>query len=514
MQLNLQSAAQRLRAHLPLLITILFAIQPLMDILSYWMDRLEYSNTLTLLLRFAVLLAVVLAGFCLSRRKWVYYIAVGVIAALLIGHCACCFYVGYVDFVGDVTNFVRVAQMPLFALCLITFLRENENSASAVENGLILNFWIIALSVLLSVITGTAEYTYTSTTADGIISLGILGWFATGSAQVAVVSVLSPLAVILTYHKKKFWLFALTTAAAFVQLYFLATRLAFFTIVALTVGLLLVALLSRKIQLKYLAVLVVCAGMCFAFINQSPMMQRLQLQSGAASSKQSDADVMLDREEQQALEDLLAERAEDDESSELTEEEQEQARYEALKYIYEFYLSTLCERFGTDQVIQVYGGTTDLSTIINWRGQKIAFCTLLMNEHPLASRIFGVELARMTYNERVYDVENDFHGVYFLYGWAGLAAMLLFLAYFVFLIIKALIQSFKTYFTVEAGAVGVALCVSLLYAYNTCGVLRRPNSSFYLSVILAMVYYLVKLRQYPKSQPDGSLESGEEAQRQ
>ncbi|MCC8121487.1 MAG: O-antigen ligase family protein [Oscillospiraceae bacterium] len=111
MQLNPQTAAQRLKAHLPLLITILFAIQPLMDILSYWMDRLEYSNTLTLLLRFAVLLAVVLMGFSLSRRKWVYFVTAGVLAALLIGHCACCFYVGYVDSVGDVTNFVRVAQM-------------------------------------------------------------------------------------------------------------------------------------------------------------------------------------------------------------------------------------------------------------------------------------------------------------------------------------------------------------------------------------------------------------------
>ncbi len=496
MQLNPQTAAQRLKAHLPLLITILFAIQPLMDILSYWMARLGYANTLTLLLRFAVLLGVALAGFCLSRRKWVYLVAVGVFAALLIGHCACCFYVGYVDFVGDVTNFVRVAQMPLFVLCLITFLRENENSAGAVENGLILNFWIITLSVLLSVITGTAEYTYTYVPygADTATSLGIIGWFSTGNAQSAVVSVLSPLAVILTYRKKNFWLFALTTAAAFVQLYFLATRLAFFTIAVVTVGLLLVALLTRKIQLKYLITLVVCAGVCFAFLNQSPMMQRLNIQTDAASSKQSDANVMLDREEQKALESLTVGQ-EDEETEEMTEAEQEQAQYEALKYIYEYYLASLCQRFGADQVIQAYDGTTSLSTLMNQRTKKIVFCSLLMDEHPLASRIFGLELARMTYDDVVYDVENDFYGIYFLYGWAGLAAMLLFLAYFIFLIIKALIQNFKTYFTVEAGAFGAALCLSLLYAYTTCGVLRRPNSSFYLSVILAVVYYLIQIRQ-------------------
>lgn len=502
------SAAARLKSRLPLLITILFAIQPLMDILSYWMDRLGYSNTLTLLLRFAVLLAVALLGFCLSQRKKLYLIAAGILGVLLVGHLVSCFYVGYVNPVGDVTNFVRVVQMPVFVFCLVTFLRTYENSWLAVEDGLILNFWIITVSVLLSVITGTAEYTYTS---EGYASLGVIGWFATGNAQSAVVSVLSPLVVVLTYHKRKLWLFALTTAAAFAQLYFLATRLAFFTIGVITVGLLLIVLLTRRIQLKYLAVLVVCAAVCFGCINQSPMMQRLNIQTGAASSKQEDANTMLDRVEQQTIENLTGNQEEGEEKPELSEEEQEQARYEALKYVYEFYLPNLCQRFGTGQVIEQYGGTTSLATLINVRTQKIAFCSLLMNEHPFLSRIFGLELARMTWDGTVYDVENDFHGIYFLYGWAGLVLMLLFLAYFLFLVIRCLIRDFKTYFTLEAGAFGIALCMSLLYAYNTCGVLRRPNSSFYLSVILAMIYYLIKIRQYPQEQAGRlSTQGGEE----
>ena len=119
---------------------------------------------------------------------------------------------------------------------------------------------------------------------------------------------------------------------------------------------------------------------------------------------------------------------------------------------------------------------------------------MLMEELPHLSRFFGIELSRMTYNDFNYDAENDFHGIYFLYGYAGLGMMLLFLAYFVWQIIRSLIRDFKGTFTLEAGAIGMAFLLAMVYAYHTAGILRRPNASFYLSVILAYVYYLVRLR--------------------
>ena len=49
-------------------------------------------------------------------------------------------------------------------------------------------------------------------------------------------------------------------------------------------------------------------------------------------------------------------------------------------------------------------------------------------------------------------------------------------------------------------ATGLALLVLLLllvYSYCTAGVLRRPNASFYLSMVLALVYYLTRIKVYP-----------------
>ena len=64
------SLRDRLAPALPTVLLILLILQPLLDILSYWTDRLGMANTLTLLLRFVVFAAVCLLGFLASSRLW------------------------------------------------------------------------------------------------------------------------------------------------------------------------------------------------------------------------------------------------------------------------------------------------------------------------------------------------------------------------------------------------------------------------------------------------------------
>jgi hypothetical protein len=464
---------------------ILFALQPLMDILSYWMAQLELSNTPTLLLRLAVLGVVGVLGFCTSTRKRYYFIAIALCAALAVGHIASCLAVGYQDPVGDLTNLIRVLQMPLFVFAMVSFLRANEDCYGALEKGFQLNFWIITASILLAVVTGTASPTYE------LKNLGILGWFSTSNAQSAIMSLLTPIVVLLALRRGKKPLFVLTVAAGYVQLYFLGTRLAFLAIAVTTVGTVLTLLLTRKWNWFYALVVVAGLLLCVACVKVSPMYQNQNVYNEAMSSKQKDANTML-----QWAEEALEESGEVEEEEGLTEAQQR----EILKTIYEFYSSDLCERFGVEKVMEKYDYSSTISEMTALRHKKIVYCELLMDEQPFSARIFGMELSRMTWNNYTYDVENDFHGIYFLYGGVGLAMMIAFLAYFLIQIIRCLMKDFKRYFTLEAAAVGMALCLALVYAYCTAGVLRRPNSSYYLSMILAAVYYLVKMR---GEQPDG-----------
>ena len=63
----------------------LILLQPVLDILSFWQDQAGADNTLTLALRFGMLLVVALAGFCLSGRKRIYV----ALAFVLLGFGLC-----------------------------------------------------------------------------------------------------------------------------------------------------------------------------------------------------------------------------------------------------------------------------------------------------------------------------------------------------------------------------------------------------------------------------------------
>ena len=53
---------------LPKIVFLLIVLQPLLDILSFWTNRLEMGNTLTLVLRFLMLVGFGLFGFSLSTQ--------------------------------------------------------------------------------------------------------------------------------------------------------------------------------------------------------------------------------------------------------------------------------------------------------------------------------------------------------------------------------------------------------------------------------------------------------------
>ena len=481
------SLRERLAPMLPKFLMILLILQPLMDILSFWTDRLGMSNTITLLLRFAVFAVVCVLGFVTSSRKKVYGIAIAACAFLLVGHCISCFIVGYQRIVYDLTNFVRVVQMPLFVLCFISFLRANNKCYRAFETGLMLDFWIITASVVVSVLTHTSSATYQST------NVGILGWYSFGNAQSAIMSILAPIVILLCYRRKNFLLFTVTSVAALAQLYLMGTRLAFFSIAVAALGVPVVLVLTGKARTskRYIAVLVLILAACCATYKQSPMYINQNRYNEAMSYKQNDAERMIKRAEGNKTG-----------TSTVTPEE----RYHALCTIYNFYFPNMCQRFGTARVMSAYGYSDQVTDITATRHRKIVFCEMLLDEQPFTSRLFGMELGRMAFDGEIYDVENDFHGICFLYGWVGLAMMVAFIGYFLYLIVKCLIKDFRKYFTVEAGAFGIGLCLCLVYAYFTAGVLRRPNASIYMSVLLAVVYYLTQMRsEKPDALPDGTV---------
>ena len=295
---------------------------------------------------------------------------------------------------------------------------------------------------------------------------------------------LVPIVIVLEYLKRIFPLFCLTAIAGFAQLYFVGTRLAFLTIPITCIGLVITAFITKNVSRRYLLALGLICALCLVFVKQSPMYRNQTHYNAAMESKQSDSSRMI-REGTTLPQDFTPVAPED---------EPEEVDEQTLEMIYNFYAKELCSRFGTERVMARYGYTRDISAITATRQVKINYCEMLLEELPASSRWFGIERSRMICNGFNYDAENDFHGICFLYGYVGLAMLIAFLAYFGWLIIKSLLSDFRHVFTLEAAGVGMAFLLALVYAYHTAGLLRRPNASFYLSAILAYIYYLVKLR--------------------
>lgn len=483
---SFETMRSRLTAGLPYIVCFLFLFQPVMDVLSFWIAELGWSNVPTLLLRFAVLGLTVLLGFVLSHRKWIYWIAAGICLIIGVGHIYALYDYGAPNsLVTDLTNYVRVLQMPLTAMSLITFLRENEKSYTAMKWGVAGSLAIILVVELLSVLTGTDPHTY----VDG---RGVLGWFNNTNSQSSILCMIVPVAVVWVYeHKglKSLW-FWLTILGGFGALFMLGTRLGLFSLLAAGFGLGLSVILIKPSLWKR-SIAFVCAAVVFLLLLPlSPMASHQDTYSTVQTNRQAIIDERLAAYDLKPL---------DEPGISPEELENRKAQWiEALSYTYSYHAEDFVKIFGMEQTVEHYNYSKDINVITEQRPKKLLFGELLMENSPFSARLFGVELERFTVGKNNYDVENDLHGVYFLYGWVGLCTMIAFLLYFVWLIAKALLRDFKTYFTMEAASWGIALVCCLLHVYNTAGVLRRPNASFYLAAVLAAVYYLVQVKTYPE----------------
>lgn len=465
---------------LPQFVRCLFVLQPILDCVSYWMERRGLSNGLTLALRLAVLCFTVICAYTISEKKRAYWIAAGVCALLLAGHLYAVFDYGVSHLFSDLTNFVRVIQLPVLTLCFITFLKTDRRCYDAILQAMAVVLMMILAVEALSWITGTELHTYD----DGS---GIIGWFSNTNSQSCILCVVVPVGVLWAMRRGsadslRFWILLI---GGFGAMYLLGTRLAFAAM--LLSGVVIGGMLLWQRRRKEALALIGCAAALAALVMYSPMVRHQRLYNEVQSDRQSSINSQLSQFDLQPL----------DEPG-LSPQEYAARKnlwIEALTPIYERYAPDFTELFGVEQTIEIYRYSIKITDITTQRPKKLQFARLLMEDSPASARWFGLELSRFTVGENNYDVENDFHGIYYLYGAAGLCAMLAFFAFFLWRMARSMGRDPQAYLTPEAAAWTIALGSCLVHAYFTAGVLRRPNASFYLAAVLAAVYYLTEVKE-------------------
>lgn len=462
---------------LPRLLIVLCCLQPVLDALSYWQDALELPGSITLLPRTVLLAALLVLGFVLCEKKSIYTVFCCVSLGFWLCHCLVCLQNGYETWFMDLSNFLRVMQLPVTTLCLIVCLRRCDGCFDALQQGLFYTFGVILLLQVLALITGTEPYTYPDK------EIGLRGWCFWANAQSAILSLLAPICMsyAFVHYRKKPVICCAVCLLCLVFLFLHGTRLAYFCLLIAGFGMVITLAILKygKKYILFLSILTLVLAACYPI---SPMVRNQKMVAENAQRKTQVFEDLVDIGEQEA--------------QGLTGKEYDTER---LRLGYSYYCSELVDRFGIEAVLDAYNYTEDVPTIINERTWKLKYCQLLMKESSPASRWFGLNVGAMIHNGLSHDPENDFHGIYYLYGWIGLALLLLFLGYFLWLVVRAMTRAPKRYFTMEAAGCGIALIALLLHCYFTCGVLRRSNTLFYLGVILAMIYYLVKLKPYSEN---------------
>ena len=486
---------------------VLLIIQPILDIISFWFAEWNLPSFITLILRLGVLAITVLYAFLITDSKKIYYVTIGAIVVIYACHLIACLQFGIRDIVGDFSNYIRVVQTPLTAISLITLLKQNKDSYEGLAKGLSIAFLIMLLVMLISTLTGTDPHTY----KDG---KGVLGWFNNTNSQSSNLCVLLPISLGWQLASDKFRtlrnqiIFWLTCCSGLLAMYVFCTRLAYLGIIATTVGLALTLLIIRRRDWWVSVALLALSALFVVLIPVSPMMRHInndyeylnetvQKWADGKIENKDELDKLNKEAENKKDDETEAEETEPGETKpeeELSLEEINAQRVKALESLYRWKVPDFVDRFGLEETVEMYNYTNDVNVFSDLRAKKIMFGKMLMEESPFTSRLFGLELSRFTEGENIYDVENDFHGIYFLYGWLGLIAYIGFVLYFIYLILKALLKDAKKYFTVEAAGFGIAFLVCLAHAYTTAGVLRRPNASVFLAATMAGIYYLVCIR--------------------
>ncbi|MBQ9545511.1 MAG: O-antigen ligase family protein [Clostridia bacterium] len=478
----------------------LFVIQPVLDVASYWANKLSLTSVTTAL-RFLMFAAVVIFSFAVSKKKKRCLALYATIAVFFALHALACFIQGGYIFFSDAANFLRIAQFPVFTICFIDVFAASPEARKKIPKAFFFILIVIICVVALSFVAGMPEFTYSETFDDGSKDYyGFRGWFEVANAQSSIVVLLVPLTLFFAYEKKNEIVFTIVAGYALANLYFYGTRFTYYSIFIICAGFAITLAINRQKRIAVYVVLVLAAAAAFVGLKSSFMYLHQNNYRSIMSERQESTENELERisNKYNVEIDPTIIFGEDvpDETIPLTTGEtvpderlREAANEVRTLYtdLYERYCGDMVEKFGINRVARIYNTTNDPFVLSDMRLKKINFARLSWEDSGLMCKLFGFQYATLVTDKTVYDLENDFAGTFYFVGWLGIIPYILFIVYYPVRAAVCFIRNRKKS-SIELLAALMTLVLIILAAQFSGNVLRRPNVSIYLSVILACIH--------------------------
>ena len=462
-------------------LAFLFAVQPCLDVLAYWTrnDRVTPAGIIRLLLLLALPCYVLFRNP--EKKKLLLFLAFTGSFCLL--HVFNCLRNGYLSPVFDIRYMASVVQMPVFAVCFLMAIRE-EHSKEAALCGFGIAAALTVLFLVISRVTNTGNVTY----GEG---MGYSGWVidVNRNANSTNLVIFAALSVYLAIRSKKLWVLFLTAATVTVVFLSNGTKGCYFSIFLIFLGYaawLLTErfLLKKQMNRGMLLILMLCCVFSAAVYPWTPRYRVEASQQESARGAQGE------------IEATLLEQGIDITDMSPQERFDNPAVKEVFVFYYWRYLGVkpdLIDRFGMDRVLMQYRMSTDVAKLIDSRVMERQYADMVFQDSDLLTKIVGFEVSQMGY-DGIYDLENDWHAIFYYYGYLGFLLYVGFVLFFLWRVGKRLRRDFTGCLKLENFALLLTLILILGLAHFSGATLRRPNVSIWLSLVLALIYYATEAK--------------------
>lgn len=450
----------------------LIILQPIFDIIAYF----QYNNVIGSLAGYSRLLVMLILPIYVlikTNKKKTYLLIMGSIGIFSLLHIVNGFRVGYNNMFQDIAYLLRVIQMPVLTVSFIYYMRMNDDYMNVSSKGYFLNCIIVTVVIIISTLTNTNETTYAE--------VGLLGWFGNSNSQSIILTCLVPFALYFLLKKEVVWQFLLGLVMTTFMLLSNGTKGAYYSAFLIYIGfacfMLFKALINKKLPPRFqifAILLFFCASAASAALY--PITPRYFMDNEYFSARANE-------EEEMAVELEKITNPENKEGNVL--DVNDPIVYNELVTYYEPKMNKgIVKKFGVDRVLKAYGYTPDPYTLSDNRLVKRMYAQFIWDDSDFITKLIGFEFSKID----DFDLENDFPAIYYYYGYIGFVLYCGFLLYFFFQLLLRVIKHFKSAMTVRNFTLLLTLCLLLGLAQYSGALLRRPNGSIYLSIVLALIY--------------------------
>lgn len=458
----------------------LIAVQPLLDFLAYWNRNSVATAAGYIRLALMVVLPLVLLFRLREKKERIkLLLALAGIGAYCALHVLNCLRLDYMDPFFDISYLAKVAQMPVLTVCFVFSLRDEGTKKQAIRG-----IWAAAVLVVLgfaaAVLTGTSTTTY----AEGI---GLSGWVIEDNrcANSIIYVTLSVFAIYAAVRSEKLAVTAAIPAVVMAMNIINGTKACYLGLFAILLGfaaflLMEKPVLGKKLRGRTIAVLLAAVLLSAVIYPYSPRAKETALMASVSSAQQGEIEATAQALgydlSAMSLEEILAE-------PELVD---------IYAHYYSKYMTSaipdLFDRFGYEPVIRHFKASTQVSRLIDARQIKLCYSHLLWQQSDTLTKLLGFEVSNIG-NGGIRDLENDWPALLYYFGVLGLALYAGFVLYFLYLVLRRLVRDFKGSFTSFNFSLLLCLLLQIGLAQLSGAILRRPNVSIYMAVVLGLIYY-------------------------